>query len=398
MSIAALALLLSGCHTNIIELGDGDGPGGGGGDNNSSLIVLDRSQLNQQIYAESRVCEVTFTTQLGWELSFSDDPMHRWISVSPTRAEYGGQYTLSINVDENTSGYERPTTLYLYSDGESETITIRQSGQRSDGTTPPPYQEDTYTDIVERVIVQSFTNGEPDLMWREWRFGYNGDRIGFMELFQYTPEGENLLDQIYVQDRYAIERNVYGVKTADGWYELVYKYYSELTVNEQNFITQERVQEFNYRDESSEEPRLYEQTVSYKDYRRVVVRRSDGPIAMEYHWVDGNQIQLSEVNTVSGEKNTIQSYVYRSELNDRANIDLNALLAGDMFSVAGVFGKRSQNLLSSFTDHRGGVVNFVYTFDEQQRVATITRTYAAVGSVDPISTLFTVYYQGSSYE
>lgn len=388
---AALLLLLTGCYTNVIDLdeigGDGDGDGDG---SNQTLVIQDRSQLEQQIFAESRICEVTFTTQNGWNVEIVDEQMRRWVTPSPAYSENGGMYTLSISVDENSTGQERTAVLRLFSNGESETITIHQSPRLSDGSVPPPYEKDTYTDRVERISFQEYYAGEALPILKEWRFLYTPqESIYNMALFLVDNIGEGMEQQINILDYNFIVQDIYGLIMPEERYDVIRRIEMETTVNEYNFITHQVLREFNF--QNGGEPNVSNINIRYSNYRMVAERLNEYS-TNEYQWEEGNMVAQKETNSLSGEANTRYRFDYSTVPNDKANIDLNAFLSDNMYAAAGLLGKRSQMLLTSISDNKGGMKSFVYTFDGQGRVETIARNHSFNGTAELATTLFTIHY------
>lgn len=387
--IITLSIFMTGCYTNVIDLDD---EGGGDNGNNTGLVIADRTQLNQQIFAESSVCEVKFTSQTSWEVNFMDNnEAQSWIAFSPSIVEYGGGHTLSIYVDENSTGAHRTATLRLYSGGQSETITINQSGKLSDGSTPPPYKKDSYTDIVERVSVQAYTNDVIESSWRtEWRFIPNPEtgEVYTMRYFLINSEGEEMEQEIN-NNGFTIDHAFFGFISRDS-YEVIRRRHSQVVLNACNFIIRQDIQEFDYQNEVNPEPIRWEVIHRYSAYRRVSERDELG--TTEYRWTDGNMVEQKQTPNYSEESSTLFTYAYRTELNDRTNIDLNALLGEDMYAAIGLLGKRSKNLLSSITDAKAGVTFFEYSFDPKGRVETIILKRSFDGNIDSFSTVFTVHY------
>lgn len=386
--IIALSVCMTGCYTNVIDLDDE----GGGNGNNTKLVIADRTQLNQQIFAESRVCEVNFRSQTGWNVNFMDNnEAQSWIAFSPSIVEYGGEHTLSINVDENSTGAHRTATLRLYSGGQSETITINQSGKLSDGSTPPPYEKESYTDIVERVSVQAYTYDVIESSWStEWRFVSNPEtgEVYTMRYFLINYENEEIEQEIN-NNGFMIDHAFFGFVSQDS-YEVIRRQHHQVVLNGCNFIIHQDIKEFDYQNGANPEPIRREVTHRYSAYRRVSER--DEWITNDYRWEDGNMVEQKQTQNYSEESITRFTYTYRTELNDRTNIDLNALLGEDVYAAIGLLGKRSKNLLSSITDAKAGVTFFEYSFDAKGRVETITLKRSFDGNIDSFSTVFTVHY------
>lgn len=387
--ISALVLFMTGCYTNVIDLDD---EGGGGDDNNKVLVISDPSQLNQQIFAESRICEVKFSSEFGWEINNMDEQTRKWITLSPSHSEVGGSFTLSISVDENASGGDRTAILQLFSGGKDETIIITQFSTYKDGSQPQPYEPDVYTDIVEKIVLQNSSNGEIEPPTREWRFitNHTTRKVDIMSLYLTDPHDERAEEQIIIHDYRILERTAFGLIQPNDRWDVMFRQYSELSVNPYNFLTYQHIEELDYQNGANPEPIIREIIYRYSAYRRVS-EQSDGHI-YEYQWADGNMVEQKETPVYGEESNTLYSLIYRTEPNDRANIDLNTLLSGDMYSAMGLLGKRSKNLLESITDSKGGVINFEYSFDQKGRVETITQRVGFNGSIESVSTVFTVHY------
>lgn len=384
---AAFTLLLTGCYTNVIDLDDNNG-GGGGDTSNRELVISDPTQLNQQIFAESNICEVQFTSKQGWNLNYTDEQTQKWITISPSHSEFGGSFTLSIGVDENQTGGDRTAKLQLISGSANETITINQSSRNKDGSEPLPYEKDAYTDIVEKVELEYVTNGEIGPWSREWRFQTDPAnwQVYTIELYSIDSNGEKIDEVIVLLDYMILIHDVFGVLQPDNRWEVVRQQRRELVVNTNNFIIQQQLIEFNFQDENRPESIPLHIIHRYANSRRVAEQVDNN--SYKYQWRDGNMIEKLDVTT----SNAIQ-FGYGVQRNNRTNIDLNSLLNGDMYAAMGLFGKRSEKLLESITDYKGGITNFEYSFDQNGRVKTITKSD---GSGESSSSVFTVHYVGDN--
>lgn len=382
--MVAWGLFMTGCYTNVIDLDDDDE--GGGGDN-AELVIADRTQLNQQIFAESSVCEVRFTSEFGWDVNNTDELTRKWIAISPSHSEVGGSFTLSIIVDENASGGDRTATLQLFSGSDNETITINQSSTYKDGSQPQPYVPDVYTDIVDKIVLQNSSNGEVEPSTREWCFitNHTTGKVDMMSLRLKDPHDERVAEQIIIHDYRILERTVFGLMPPGDRWDMMLQQHGELSVNAHNFITQQQLRELNYQHEDSQEPILHEITYLYSAYRRVSER--DGYNINEYRWTNENMTERVDMTTTNALK-----FAYGTHNNDRANIDINSFLNGEMYAAIGLLGKRSKNLLGSITDYKGGVINFDYSFDEKGRVQTVTEKHSFGGISESTSIVYTIYY------
>lgn len=383
-----LAAVLAGCHTNIIEWDDiGGGDDGKGDGDDIALTIHDRSQLNQQIGAESRICEVGFRARTAWFTDISNDNILRWVAITPQFADIPGEQTLRIIVDENTTGAERVAQFTLCCAGESETITITQSPLLSDGTKPKPYDPDPYTDIVSRITVQDLQNQAVDTPSSEWRFGfdeqqrriYRAEYVGLSLSMEFYIDEYDFLDNRMI-DHYAYSLDGSGVSSTVRVQESI-----EITVNDYGYIRNQSAQVFN---SGNLEPFENKTAYGYSDYR-LISARTDGQNTI-FVWDNGNLMQLS-VQDVMVE----YTYAYDNRLNDRTNIDLNALLTSDVYRAVGLLGKRSRNLLASRTHAKGAQDKFVYTFDAAGRVKTIMHSLVEAGNTQP-AYLYTIYYQNDT--
>lgn len=396
LSIVIVLLFVAGCHTNIIDLDKYPDSGYG-----SSLDFDDRSQLNQRVSAEGHFCEVKFYSESGWRLLVENEENYQWITISSKESDKEGSYRVLFGVDENLTGVERKATFQLIGNGDSkaETIVITQSPIREDGTPPPPYEEDSYTDVVEKITIHRYYNGGDDGSTDEWRFVYDSPSsatIVSMDLFSLypEPEGEVLNEQISIIDNRVIEHNCFGIKYPEQRYDLLYKKFIEFTMNDRNMITQMLVQDFDYsREEPNPEAIISDRNFSYANHRRVTQRTSANYNEIRCEWIDGNMIYCEAVDQFNGAINQSYSFTYHVRPNDRANIDLNSFLMDDFYSALGLHGKRCQNLFSSMVDSYHMRIDFQYTFDEQGRVATMAKQKSYDGDPRSERVEFEIHYR-----
>lgn len=379
-----LVITLTSCYTNIIDLNEIEN---GEDDKKHGLTVTDRSQLEQRITAESKICEVEFTTDSEWQVHIKTEEMQQWASVSPEYSENQGLQTLNIHVDENDTRQYRTAELTLSSGGKEETITISQSPQYADGTTPKPYNPDPYTDILSKISVQRFYNDVPDESWYEWRFVYDRSQQKISNMGYYLLS-ERCYENYYITDN-LIEHNLYGLKLPEESFELLKKETLNLKVNKYNFIISNKLFIFDYEHETPD-PIESQTQFTYSAYRRIAAKTNN--ISTIYSWQNENLTQQSE--QIANEKTkTLFTYTYSEALNNKTNVDLNAFLMSDMYAAAGLMGKRSKNLLLSSTYFKGDTQHFEYTFDEQERVKTIIKKTLYNGNIESESIVYTMYYE-----
>lgn len=386
LPITALTIFLTGCYTNVINLDENENGGSGNGQGNG-LVVNDPSQLSWQISAESKVCEVNFNSGQGWSVTGIDDNTRKWVTLSTSGSDIGGYFTLDIIVDENTSGADRIATLQLFSGSEIETITIFQSSKLGDGSEPQPYVEDYYSDVVVKIVSQSYIDGVAEPWIKEWRFTNNTpsgqiNGIASYVIDQYTEREE---EQILVNDYNSIEHISYGLVGPAETYGILHRQHREMSVNIYNFILHQYIREFNYFQTDDPNKSIREEICMYSNY--YIVLQKDDSSTKEYRWVLGNMTEQEEVNT-----SNIVKFSYNAYSNNRTNLDLNAFFNGDIYKSIGLFGKRSENLISSISDYKGGVYHLDYSFDEKGRVQTVTRKFSFNGVFESGIDIYTIYY------
>lgn len=379
--LAALALLLTGCYTNIINVNDSDGGDGGGKPEPiGGLVFEDPLQLDQHIFAESQICEIRFTASTAWQAQVLNEQMGKWASVSPSSSQYGGSHTLSIIIDENTTGSDRRALVRISSGQYSQNVSISQSPQLHDGSHPPFFEPDPHTDIVEKISYQVYFDQEPNAQYDEWHLLYYGLDLGLEHHVVFDGDGQKeLIERISITDNLRhIEHDLLFSST---------KLTVELSVNDHNFVTH---QISTVQSADNPEPAVRETSYLYSNYRRVGVF-SGSYLATEYRWVDGNMVEEWDVMYGGhGESTLRRRCSYLDTPNNVANVDLNALLwSMDMYDLVGLYGKRSQSLLSSIETANGEVISFTYSFDDKRRVQTITGT----SSSSPLHAMvFTIHY------
>lgn len=394
-----VAVCLTACYTNVITGYEGEGGGDGGNPSNQFITLSDPAQLEQTAYADSPSCEITFTTTSAWESYIQNDEARSWVTITPSAGEEAGEYTMQILLDENTTGSFRTVRIELSCQGQTETITINQEVTRQDGSYPEPYEPDPFEALVERITITEVTEGiENRNHWQELRFGYNNDRIQYIEkigVYTENIEGEevhyekllsdinmNLIPEDY---RLFYEQNTYPEDA-----QFAHKLYSECTLNTQGHIRKNQVTYFDMRNE--EEPEKPVSIIySYKNFR---LQNISGDLEQfRYVWSDQNRVETQEKMTSDTEYAPQETFTYTMVENNKANLDLNQLYQEDYLSMAGMLGKRSRNLLASISDPKGSRTEFTYTFDMFGQVETITVSYFIEGVETSTKQVYTIFYQ-----
>ena len=393
-----VAVCLTACYTNVIT--DYEGEGEGGNPSNQFITLPDPAQLDQTAYADSPSCQITFTTSAAWESYILNDEARSWVTITPSAGEEAGEHTIQILLDENTTGSSRTVQIALNCLGQTETITINQEAIRQDGSYPESYEPDPFEALVERIIITEVTEGmENRNNWLEFRFGYNGEQIQYIEkigIYTENIEGEEIqngtiLSNIninYIPEDYRLfyEQNTYQDNN-----QVTQRLYSECTLNKQGHIRENQVTYFDLMNEGEPEKPV-SIIYSYKNFRLQTIGGEQEQF--QYIWSDQNRVETQEKITSDAEYATLETFTYTTEENNKANLDLNQLYQEDYLSMAGFLGKRSQNLLATISDKKGSRTEFIYTFNSDGYIETITATHFFEGIENPTKQVYTIFYQG----
>lgn len=390
--IVMLFPFATGCHTNIINLDEYDDLEYG-----SSLDFKDRSQLKQRVSAEGHFCELNFDSEGGWRLLVEDEEILKWLTISSRESNKEGSHRLLFGVDENSTGVERTASFQIMGNGDTkaQTIVIIQSAKCEDGSLPLPYEEDTYTDVVEKIAMYINSNSAGDRTFDEWRFVYDSPssaKIVRMDFFSIYPDEDFLNEEIIIDDK-VIEHNTYDIKYPEQQYTIFTKKHIEFTMNSRNMITYMLVHDYDYSWEQSQEPIIGERNFSYANHRRAAQRSSANYNDVRCEWVDGNVTQCKAVDYYNGAINQSYTFSFNPEPNNRANIDLNSFLMDDLYSAIGLHGKKCKNLFSSVVDLYKKRIDFQYTFDDKGRVSTIKKQTSYEDSPKIENVLFEIFYR-----
>ena len=98
------------------------------GSEKTSTVTLDSELLTRGIETEmkSDAIDVKVTADGLWTANLGKDA--DWVMIKDWQVTYEGSQTLTLLFDENTTGYDRTTTLTIgNSDGEFQEVTVRQT-------------------------------------------------------------------------------------------------------------------------------------------------------------------------------------------------------------------------------------------------------------------------------
>lgn len=102
------------------------------------IKAINESALEQTVYADDTLCQsLTFVTTEGWYSMFTQGMFFGdgWISVTPSRNDTAGEYTINIKLEPNYTGGDRTGYIGITTNESEESllITIKQKGTRRDG-------------------------------------------------------------------------------------------------------------------------------------------------------------------------------------------------------------------------------------------------------------------------
>lgn len=422
--MAACAFLAAGCSKG------GDGGGGGNGE----ITLTGGTQTEQAVYADEIQSQgaASFTTTKAWTSSIAEVALRSavraaapdWVRISPANGG-AGSHSINIIMDTNYSGEDRTAEITILCGDSDISITVTQKGVKADNTVPE--RPRLITGITESAILHS-----------DYYDGGNGAYEPYSYEFRYDT-------------KYRLKE--YKVKNHDG--SQVYNYIYNYDILDEVRITEEgetgryvaRLNSAGYA-ERIFNPDTYYNGYRYSDERcygydsnGYVVRASDSLNIGDYTkftWSGGNISKISEVwfarpdndddeggngddkeggsggpvkedpkpgtkaqalpKLPSFESEYYYFPTYGTELNDKTNIDLNAMFFGleynwrsgylfenpkaisynsyDLLSLIGLTGKRSRNYMTSWFLE----VEYVYPSgnklreDEIPAVGTVMRT------------------------
>lgn len=129
-----IVVLLSGCDTDEPE-------------NTPTIIVPDREQLTQTVYADDNTgkSKVTFTTNSAWTSRITEAVKGKaaetaidWVSITPSSGDQAGDYTIGISLTTNLTGEKRSAAIVIQCNGQTVTITVTQEATTASGEIPTP--------------------------------------------------------------------------------------------------------------------------------------------------------------------------------------------------------------------------------------------------------------------
>lgn len=106
-----------------------------GAEEAASSVSVEQGLLTHGIEANVEACtvDVNVTAKGQWTATVTKGT--NWVCVDKWQVSYNGSQKLTLRFDNNPTGYDRTTTLNLgNSDGEFQTITVRQKGSQENGS------------------------------------------------------------------------------------------------------------------------------------------------------------------------------------------------------------------------------------------------------------------------
>ena len=116
---------------------------GGNDPENKDIIVENQEQLTQNVSADAEQSAVSFTTTGAWTSTITESAngtsqqkavaSPSWISITPDSGKEAGDYTITLNLSENTTGADRTATITIICGETAVTITVTQKGTTEEG-------------------------------------------------------------------------------------------------------------------------------------------------------------------------------------------------------------------------------------------------------------------------
>ncbi|MDD6209420.1 MAG: BACON domain-containing protein [Bacteroidales bacterium] len=402
-----MCICMTACYTNIIEdFGDGgDGGNGDGGDGSyyNDFVFSNEEDLNQLIFADEQIITVSFYAKTEWRATVEDQRVKSWVSIEQTEGRQG-DFTLQIYIDKNTTGYDRNAYISLSNGNEYIPINIEQQSVNEMGYTPEPDAPVVYANYVNKIIRYISINGTIQQDFRqEWIFDYNPETNMIAGIwgddYSISSDGTESTDRSaeiradYFDDMLTI--NVanfqYG---ASGYYELFSTLYKQCQINSKNFIKYEYTTREYYHNDGGTS---HDEQISDYFYVEDYLKQSYSDFYKQrFVWENGNLSEYGNFEPLDDYFNPIQKRLYTSNANDNTNIDLNQItkITEDASLLLGVYGKRSQNLVSEIVNEDGSKIECQYEFDHLGRVAKITTIqYLFDGSKDATENIYEIQYK-----
>lgn len=132
--LLSVVILLSGCDKDDV-------------DDTQSIIVPNREQLTQTVYADDHTgkSSVTFTSNSSWTSKITETVKGKstpttvdWVSITPSSGDKAGEYTVQISLATNLTGERRSANIDISCNGKIETITVTQEATTESGEKPNP--------------------------------------------------------------------------------------------------------------------------------------------------------------------------------------------------------------------------------------------------------------------
>ncbi len=201
---AALVLPLVLFAVSCSESNDDGGNGGneGGGNTPTNIELTGGTSTQQQVYADQTEtpAPIRFTAKAAWTATVAEVQTKAeggssvdWLKLDAYSGG-AGEVSLTMTLEENTTGQGRKAEIRIECAGTTLTITVEQKGTKQDGTTPEPTP--TGYALVESVNARFWVGCEEEANSNDYSssfhyvFHYDDqNRIAEYELSDYNYDG-----------------------------------------------------------------------------------------------------------------------------------------------------------------------------------------------------------------
>lgn len=343
---------------------------GEGGNTDFGNITLDENAtelLNQTLESDALSgAGITFTANATWSATVQEVRSGAsWLTISPDHGE-AGTYTLSITLEANNTGASRSAEIVISCDGSTLKIKITQKAIEQ--VTPPSPTIDAKNRISAIFFIEDDDEGYEDRAFFTYNDKGNIASIKYEYINDYKLTREITQTINYDGRNVTIPEVGYYLNTQEYPQPHSFRVKEEYTDGTAILNSDGTLSSYNYDGEVF--------NISYgKDGRVDKYTNEQSEAAALFTWEDGN---LTGIYTDRLE--TTITINYSDKENISGGVDwlwllLNSYDCSEEFMPLAVLNKNgglhTKNLPQSFSAN-GRTIELTYTFDEQERIESVT--------------------------
>ncbi len=367
-----------------------------------SVELTGGTESQQTVYADDKQAPapIRFTAKAAWTVTVAEvatkaegDSSVDWLKLDAYSGG-AGDVSLTMTLEENTTGHDRKAEIRIECAGTTLTITVEQKGTKQDGTTP---EQANLKNRIVRIDEDDEWTSELDIYY-EFKYDETGRVVG-IKLFEHDNGDYDCTTEENMTVTYGDKTITYESKGEgkDEWRDYIWTETGSAVLDENGRVVSEKITSVKKHEgiTSTEEitDRFIYDTNGYLVKKEETDKDKDDDQCWvnEITWTDGNPTQVVGNWRDNHEgKPDIDRATYGTIAN-KANLDLNWLIGLDtegwqfavgdnqFLAIMGYKGKRSKYMAETVSRTEGeydrGSSTNEYQFDNEGRIVKITSKY-----------------------